>query len=70
MMVGKGTRGAGSEAPKNVFQPSLLHVRNTPFLKRERALQKRRFHSYVEKGRSLDLQGPLAGLYKPTAFQM
>ena len=28
------------------------------------------FHSYAEKGRSLDLQAPLVGLYKPTAFQM
>lgn len=67
--AGKGKWGAGSEAPRKSFLPCLFYVRKPPFLKRG-GTTKRHFHSYVAKSRSLDLQGPLVELQKPTAFRM
>jgi len=66
--AGKGKWGAGSETPRTSFRPILFYVRITPFLKKEGAT-KRHFDSYVEKSRSLDLEGPLVVLYKPTFFK-
>ena len=55
--VGTGKRGARGEAPRKCLRPSLFHFREIPVLKREGA-RKRTLRSFVEKSRSLGLQGP------------
>ena len=52
----KGKTGdRGEKPPENFFDQAFFMLGKSPFRK-EKTLQKRRFHSCIEKGRSLDLQ--------------